>query len=388
MQKVDIQYLLEKYKAGTCTPEEFELLENWYLQWNPDEAKVDPERLEQIKEEVWQILLSRNNKEKKIHKWVRVAAAAAIIFSLSAGAYFFLQTTDEAIQQAQLYDVEPGGNKAILTLADGSNVVLDSIQTGVFAKQGNTQIIKSDSGQLVYSTSLSKGSKNLPGSLKKGDTPVQMNTLTTPRAGQYRLVLPDSSIAFLDAFSSIRFPTAFNGQSREVTTTGQVYFEVAHDEHKPFKVTTKGQTIRVLGTHFNINAYDDEAVIKTTLLEGSIEVSSLLTGQSSLIVPGQQSVIDTTGNIKIESADIDEITAWKDGYFRFNNVDLPSIMRQFSRWYDIEIVYENQNFPQQFNGKITRNASLSRVLKILELGGVKFRIEEKKLIVISDESYE
>ncbi len=392
MKKVDIKHLLEKYKAGTATPEELQLLENWYLQWKPDEVKVEHERLEQLKKEVWQILLSRSNKVRKIHRWLRVAAAAAVIIGLSAGVYFLLQTPDQPAPLAQiLHDVEPGGNKAILTLADGNQIILTDAQNGKLAEQDLTEIKKTTDGEIVYD--ISKVASASPPLSNK----LSYNTVTTPRAGQYKVVLPDSSIAFLDAFSSIRFPTAFKKEKREVTTTGQVYFEVAHDEYKPFIVKTKGQRVQVLGTHFNINAYDDEALIKTTLLEGSVQISALGSLSGSVILnPGQQAVMDTKGNIKVAEVSTGEFTAWKDGYFRFNNAGLPAIMRQFARWYDVEVVYEGQSFPQQFNGKIKRDANLSRVLRILDLGGVEFRLEslsadkadnsaeqpKKKLIVI------
>jgi len=194
------------------------------------------------------------------------------------------------------------------------------------------------------------------------------------------IILPDGTTAYLDAASSVHFPTAFTGNSREVSATGQVYFEVAHDKTKPFRVTIKGQTVEVLGTHFNIKAYDDETVIRTTLLEGSVKIS--VNGQSTLLHPGEQSQISaTTNKITVIHPDLDEVMAWKNGLFKFNNTDLQTVMRQLIRWYDVEVTYEGSNKNYRFGGYIPRDSKLSDVLRILQLSGVKFSIDGKKIIV-------
>jgi len=265
-------------------------------------------------------------------------------------------------------NITPGGNKAILTLQDGSTIILDDAQEGTLAQQGNANIVKTANGQLVYNKTDAQPEK------------VLFNTMTTPRGGQYKLTLPDGTDVWLNSASSITYPTAFVGNERNVSITGEAYFEVAKDKTKPFHVKAGSQTIEVLGTHFNVMAYADEDAIKTTLLEGSVKV----TGDkgSGILKPGEQSVINKAGDLKVTAASVDEAMAWKNGYFKFNRVGIKYIMRQLSRWYDVDVMYDGRVKEDEFVGTIGRGENIVQALHLLELANVHFKIQDKKIIVL------
>ena len=310
---------------------------------------------------------------KKFFNWPRVAAAAAILIAAFTGIYFlFNQKPKQDIAQSgstnQKEIIVPGGDKAILILADGSAIVLDTLHTGSLPQQGNTRIVKLNTGSLAYNAGAGSQLETL------------YNTLSTPSGGQFQLVLPDGSKVWLNSSSSIRFPTAFNGDERKVELTGEAYFEVAKNAAKPFKVSVKEMEVEVLGTHFNIMAYDDEKSINTTLLEGSVKVSKGSTGK--ILVPGQQSKVGSGGNIKITEADVEEAIAWKNGFFQFNSYDIETVMRQVARWYDVQVVYKHKIPGGNFSGIVSRKNNISRVLEILQGGDVQFKIEGKKVIVL------
>jgi transmembrane sensor len=268
-------------------------------------------------------------------------------------------------------DIAPGGDKAVLTLSDGSTILLDNAQNGNVAQQGNTKVIKLDNGQLAYSPSRSK--MGLGGE-------VLYNTIATPKGGQYQIVLPDGTRVWLNAASSIKFPTVFSGATRNVEMTGEVYLEIAKSAKQPFSVTTGKTTIQVLGTSFNINAYSDEEAEKTTLIEGKVKV---LKGNSeAILLPGQQAQITQQKLSVVRDADIEKVMAWKNGLFNFNGAGVEEVMRQLSRWYDIEVVYEKDVPDIEFIGKMSKNVSLSGVLKGLEGAGVHFRIEKGRKLII------
>jgi len=266
-------------------------------------------------------------------------------------------------------DIAPGSNKAILTLANGKQVLLTGAHNGRLATQGSTVINKNADGEVIYQQGTA-ASKN-----------VDYNTMSTPRGGQYKLTLADGTSVWLNSASSIRYPTAFNGAERIVEVSGEAYFEVAHNASKPFKVQSGSQTVQVLGTHFNVNAYTDEPVIKTTLLEGSVSISSGV--ENTLIRPGEQAVFDRH-LFKVTQADIEDEMAWKNGMFRFTNENLESIMRKVSRWYDVDVVYEDNEARQlPLTGIITHFTNVSKVLHMLELTRqVHFKVTGKKIIVI------
>lgn len=302
----------------------------------------------------------------------RWAAAAAVVIMISAGGYFYFnknekQTAKTATQQQRFKnDVAPGSNKAVLTLADGTRIILDSANNGTLTQQGNIKIIKLDDGQLAY-----KGSGN----------EVLYNTVSTPKGGQFKITLSDGSTVMLNASSSLRFPASFSGKFRDVELAGEGYFEIAKNTAKPFHVKVNDMRVEVLGTHFNINAYEDEAAIKTTLLEGSVKVATVNAQESTLIKPGQQAQLKGK-EIKVVPADIKEVIAWKEGRFYFDGSDIKTVMRQLSRWYDVEVKYEN-NIPDFFVAKIARDVPVSKLLQLLELTDlVHFKIEGNKITVM------
>jgi len=316
----------------------------------------------------------------------RIAAAASIVLIISLTIILNLPKqvakppVDAASQSATIKsnDIAPGGNKAMLTLADGSKINLDSANNGALTQQGNIRVTKLQDGKLVY---------NQDGSFPSTTEEVAYNTVSTPRGGQYQLTLADGSQVWLNAASSIRFPTSFTGKERKVEITGEAYFEVAKNAAMPFKVSIAGgrQEVEVLGTHFNINAFDDEQVIRTTLLEGSVKVStpSPLERVGVRLRPGQQATLNANARINIVNAvDTDEVIAWKNGKFQFGDgADIKTVMRQVARWYDVDIEYKGA-VSGRIGGTISRNVNVSQVFKMLEMTGTaKFRIEGKKILV-------
>jgi ferric-dicitrate binding protein FerR (iron transport regulator) len=266
-------------------------------------------------------------------------------------------------------DALPGFDGAVLTTASGNQIILDNATNGIVSKEGNTEAIK-QTNQLVYNES----SKALP----EVET---YNTLRTQKGRKFQLILADGTKVWLDAASSLTYPIAFTGMQRKVKATGQVYFEVAKDPAKPFIVEAAGTSVQVVGTHFNVNAYEDETTMKTTLLEGIIKITR--NNNSSMLKAGQQAVINVSepGSIKVNNeVDLDAVMAWKNGLFQFTNADLTTVLRQLSRWYDMDIVYEGKMPKREFEGKIGRDLNLSQVLKLLEKVQVRFRIEGNKLI--------
>lgn len=311
-------------------------------------------------------------KIRSIRRYVPYAAAAALI-AVMALVFHHSATPDRQLHVQQPQDasqVLPGGNKAVLILADGRQITLDTADNGTIARQGNVQVIKLDSGQLAY---------NHSGAGKGGAA--GYNTLATPKGGQFRITLPDGTKVWLNAASTLRFPNAFAGAERVVQLTGEAYFEVAKNAYMPFRVKVNDMAVQVLGTHFNVMAYPDEPGIRTTLLEGAVKVQH--GAHTMQLVPGQQARLGPSGDFTMQNnVDVEEVVAWKNGYFHFNHESLQGVMRQIGRWYDAEIAYEGEIAPRQFGGKIERSSSVTEVLKILELSKVHYRIEGKKIIVM------
>jgi ferric-dicitrate binding protein FerR (iron transport regulator) len=263
----------------------------------------------------------------------------------------------------------PGSNKATLTLANGTVIVLEDEKNGVLSQQGNAKILKLNSGQLAYNTARQPAA----------GSPAAFNTLSTPRGGQYQLTLADGTVVWLNAASSITFPAAFSGKERSVTLSGEAYFEIAANASQPFIVKVGNMQVKVLGTHFNVMAYGDEQTMNTTLLEGAVKVAGA-TGEV-LLQPGQQVKMDHAGALRVVAANLDEVIAWKNGIFSFNNAGIEEVMRQIARWYDAEVVYPDGIPQDRFQGEINRNADISTVLKILETSGVKFTVRGHKILV-------
>jgi ferric-dicitrate binding protein FerR (iron transport regulator) len=388
----NILALIEKYLAGTITPAERDYLNQWYHSFNDDEVEVtldDNENEEQLFEKIRSRLLETIHQDegqqknlRSNRKWrVPAAAAIAVLILLSAAYWMFSskpskqEITTTLPETKSENDIAPGGNRAVLTLADGSPVILDSVSNGIIGHQGNTKVQKLNNGLLVYVINGRQVSEN---------DEAFYNKITTPRGGQYQVTFTDGTKVWLNAASSIRFPVVFTGKYRKVEITGEAYFEVVKNKTMPFKVKANNSEIEVLGTHFNVSAYNDEAEIKTTLLEGKVKVSALDSDNKSpaVLKPGEQAAINKEGKIDIKNnADTEEAMAWMNGYFQFKSADLKTILRQIARWYDVDIEYKG-NANMLFTGQLTRNENVSKVLDKLALTGeVHFKIDGKKIIV-------
>lgn len=367
--------LIRRYRDNKATEEELEVF--FHLL---SEGTISQELEDVMNEE-------RPGEEQPVHRIpfykrraIRVAAAVLLILT-AAGGYWLSKKRPEAPLLTNnkpliKHDLPPGGNKAILELADGSSIVLDSASNGTLSRQGATKISKKD-GLLAYNQ---EGKK--PGE-------ILFNTIKTPRGGQYQLILSDGTKVWLNAASSLRFPAAFTGNERRVELTGEAYFEVAtlrfpSGQKMPFIVQKGEMSVQVLGTHFNVNSYEDEDAVRTTLLEGSVKVSK---GDASVIIkPGEQASISHSSQksqtIPVQTVSTDEVMAWKNGLFYFNGDNIEVIMRQLARWYDFDVTYEKP-VTEKFYVKINRNTNVSNVFKILETtGGAHFKIEGKKITVM------
>ncbi len=320
--------------------------------------------------------------ERPVYRMFRsrwYVVAAAVILLIGSGILLLLnrQHTSETPQAitATNPDILPGGNRAVLTLSDGRQVNLDSTAAGVVASQGNSQVKKLSNGQIAYEKDATAGS---------AEKTLVFNTLTIPRGGQYALVLPDGSRVWLNASSSITFPTSFVGPERTVKITGEVFFDVVKNGEHPFHVTLGNADVKVLGTEFNVNAYPDEPEIKTTLLSGAVEVGNA--GQRVRLYPGQQAqelVSTSEPKIKVvKDVDVEEVVSWKNGIISFKDADIKSIMRKVARWYDVEVEYQGEIPERIFVGGISRSANLSQILKVLALSKIHFELVDGKKIIV------
>lgn len=365
MELHELRELIAKYNAGEATIEEQVFIEQWYESIQGSDTTLNDVQLDGIRNEMATALSAYKKKSPVYIRWL---AAASIILAIGAGLYFLRQQTNRETVAVHQDDIAPGGTKAILTLGDGKQLQLQNMNIGQLARENGAVISKNASGQIVYTAVAS----NLPET---------NNIITTPRGGMYAVILTDGTRIWLNAASSLQFPTLFTGDNRTVKLEGEAYFEVAQNEKAPFRVISGQQTIEVLGTHFNISSYSDEPGITTTLLEGSIRV--IAANSSVVLKSGQQSVIKT-GNQQIsvnDGKDSTEVMAWKNGMFQFNNADISTIMRQIGRWYDVDVVFDGKLPEDQFRGKISRNVNATKVLKILELSGINFKIEGRKIIL-------
>lgn len=360
---------LEHYVEGTATPLEQAAVEKWY---NSIEADQDIETTGTQKERIYQKVVAVLNKDFRQGKvvsfknWMRYAAAIIII---AATGFFLVQVIKKEKESPVAQNkssIKPGTNRASLQLADGRVIYLDSLAEGAVAVQGNMQIVKLKNGEIVYK----------PTASGEEDGTVHYNSINTPVGGQYQVMLPDGSKAYLNSISSIKFPTRFTGNERKVHITGEVYLEVTRSK-TPFVVDVAGhQKITVLGTQFNVNAYPDEEAIATTLIEGSVKLQNNESGAVTKIKPGQQVRLKGAVTNTLDHVDVDHITAWRKGYFSFNQTPMPEIMRQLSRWYGAKITIDPQVVNETFTGKIPRNADVEKLLRIFEKTNV-FRCQIK-----------
>lgn len=373
--------LAEKFLDGTATDTEQKQLHRLYDKWIDDEETVvsETEHVEELRIEILQALKDRINGQKRVipfykRKSWRMAAAASIIIVAGVLLYYIhpaspkKELTSKETNVPNQSPVIPGKDRATLTLADGRVIDLDSSGAGLLAQEGSTSIINKD-GKIIYDPN------------KKGSGETIYNTISTPRGGQYQLVLPDGSKVWLNATSSIKFPVAFAGNSRTVELNGEAYFEVTKNPARPFVVKVKDVEVKVLGTHFNVMAYGEEGKIATTLLEGSVHVSR--GAENHVMVPGQQAVWKENGEYVLdEHADLEEVISWKNGKFYFNNADIKIIMRQIARWYDVDVEYRNISAQTQLGGVVSRKEDLRQLLNYFEIAGkVHFTIEGRKIIV-------
>ncbi len=357
--------LFEKYKARNCSPEEKLLLQNWFHRLAEDEdSGLSEDDLREAQRAFRKHSYTLFG--KPVHKlWQRVASAAAIVLVASLGVYLY-RSTLSAVDNHPLTEMQndflPGGNRATLTLADGRKIDLNQARNGELANQSGIKVTKTADGQLVYTISES-------GRASEG---LSYNTIETPYGGQYQVNLPDGSRVWLNSASSLKYPVHFSGSERKVEITGEAYFEVARNPALPFRVKNAGQTIEVLGTHFNVMSYPGESTINTTLLEGSVKVLS--SKGNKLLTPGQQARNGDQG-IDVVTVDTEEVVAWKNGFFIFKSEDAGSIMRQISRWYDVDIEIQGDISGKNFGGRISRSRNVSEVLEVLEsTGSIKFEI--------------
>jgi transmembrane sensor len=390
----DIQKMIERYVDGTATAEEIAFVESYYA-WQ-EKHKVpelsEPEK-ESLRQESFKKITAQLRPEpqsgRRVHTSLRVASIAAVLLIATTTTYLFFREApgnkipiDVAANKS--LDIAPGTNKATLTLADGSTITLDDKADGPIKALPGLVITKTQKGELLYTLSVR------PDNVPTGDrylgkeTSVRNNTVTTPRGGQYQVILPDATHVWLNAASTLTYPESFAGKTRWVKLDGEAYFEVAKNKAIPFHVFTGGQDVEVTGTHFNINGYMEERAIRTTLLEGGVTVHHQ--GHSQRISPGQQAVVlSNSAALKVKEVDTEEVVAWKNGLFQFNNASLEQIMSQLERWYDIKVDYSSLP-AKRYNGMVPRSANLSRVLKMLELtGDIKFKIDNNRQLRVLNE---
>ncbi len=410
MDKEKLIDLAARYLDGKATEAEKEELHSWYDDWldgtqhvdsaRPDSTEASGQRIferlrRQLREEPhWSNEETRQPGDQTksgrrpqrrvavltLRRRQMAGIAAALVLSIGLGIYLryathrppVIATQDPQVREFK-NDVAPGGNKAVLTLANGATILLDSASNGQLAQQGKVKVIKLANGQLIYQPDGAAEGKAATGK-------AAYNTMSVPRGGQYKLTLPDGTNVWLNAESSITYPTFFTGAKRRVTITGEAYFEVAKNPTMPFVVGYNEMEVQVLGTHFNIDAYPDDPLIRTTLLEGSVKLHK--GSNEVLISPGQQAGIGGEGRFKVSNVDVEEVVAWKNGYFHFTYADIESIMHQLARWYDIDVSYEGKIAADRFTGEVPRSAHLSEILQVLESSGARFRINGRKIVVL------
>lgn len=305
--------------------------------------------------------------------WSRVAVAASVLLVIGLGTYFFVfskgKEPQETVQASLPNDIgAPKTNRAMITLANGQTIYLDSAANGSLTLQGTVKLVKLEDGKIAYeSTGSSSGE-------------VSYNTLFNPRGSRViDMMLADGSRVWLNAGSSVTYPIAFVGNERKVSVEGEAYFEVAHDASKPFIVSKGGMAVKVLGTRFNVNAYDDESDIRVTLLEGSVQVTDRR--HAAAIKPGEQAIVKADKINVAGNVDLEQVMSWKEGYFRMKGTNLASLMRQVARWYDVEVVYRNSVPEARFGGLINRDVNVSDVLTALEQYGIHSGFENGKIII-------
>lgn len=353
--------LIKKYLDGNCTEQEKSWVEQWYLALNDNPDELSDKAVATDLLALQQRLSDITNKKLRLTPYIQAAAAVILISLAIGGVLWHNKTRNNLHKNATLVttDILPGSNRAVLSLDGGKEIMLSE----------DEESLVTDGNSITYNdgTAIQKIEK------------VQMATLTTPIAGQYQVILPDGTHAWLNAKSSITYPTRFSKGKREISVSGEVYLDVAKDPKKPFIVHTGQQQIEVLGTSFNINAYGDNGKTLTTLAEGSLRVTSAKSKNSALLVPGQQAVVSDAKTIEVKTVDTEEASSWKQGLCIINDKPLSNYALQLERWYDVEVDIRSYG-NTRFSAIIPRNAKLSEVLQAIELKtGVTFQIEGRKV---------
>ncbi|MBB5634573.1 hypothetical protein HDE68_000458 [Pedobacter cryoconitis] len=384
--KEKISELAEKWRRGTITAEEKIAFDTWYNSFDDTELTIagtsgNPGAY--LNKAISDRLDIRHPK-RKITKLKYSFLAAAIVLLVSGLVLYGTMLKSPADQSKKnslaISAIKPGGDKAILTLANGQKISLTDTATGEIAEQSGIVVTKTAKGQLIYTVKKSAVANS-------ADQALQFNTIETPMGGQYQVNLPDGTKVWLNAASSLKYPTQFAGNERRVQLTGEGYFEVSKDKKRPFIVVTDQQQVQVLGTHFNVNAYKEENAIKTTLLEGIVRVSKTGSQQnesmSKCLKPGEQATLKQA-SFHVDQVDVNHVVAWKNGYFTFEDEDLEVSMRKLGRWYNVSISYQGKFDNISFGGTISRSKSLAEVIKILEITRkMKFKVEGRRIIVMS-----
>lgn len=388
--------LFNSYMEGSCSDEErkeflkyavsekyksklLEIIEKMLNEQDPGSDKnlhnpdiIWDRILEEVKIRETEAVISTKNFSLNRIWW----AAAAILLPAIILTFLYVKYENAGqIAGAQLYksaqaDILPGGNKAMLILSDHSEILLDTARTGIIGKQGTASISKLGDGKLAYHSESNPKSEIL------------YNTVVTPRGGQYQLKLPDGTNVWLNAASSIKFPTNFAGKKRVVEVSGELFFEVTHNPQLPFIVKTSLAKIEVLGTSFNVNTYNEKMASAITLVEGSLKLSNNTNMESQVLKPGQQAFLNENGKIRLnDKVNVGSAIAWKNGYFQFNDTELETVMQQISRWYDFEVVYDGKQKNIHLTGIISRNVNASDVFKMLEISGVNVTLKDHVVVV-------
>ncbi|MGV3762019.1 FecR family protein [Parapedobacter sp.] len=363
-----MEQLLRKYLSGTCTPDERLQVEQWYRQLDLQGKLPSMEAMESDLADVRERL--PRERMRRLASWHRYAAAATVVAVMAVGVYVYVfqserpDTGAAAVTTSLPDDLAPGGNRAILQLADGTEIVLDDRPDGTVAQEGQHAIYKHADGELVYQPEARAA---------EHDAPV-FNRLQTPRGGQYHLVLPDGTHVWLNAASTLTYAISGTARERLVQLDGEAYFEVARDSDRPFRVTSRGQVVEVLGTHFNVNSYPDEPLVRTTLVEGEVKVNGSNDQRAVVLAPGEQALWAEGDQLTVRKVDVAQAVAWKDGKFNFNHSDVATVMRELSRWYDVDVVFEGEKPQIELSGEVYRNTNASNVLDILAFYDLDCRI--------------
>ncbi|HEY1060644.1 MAG TPA: FecR family protein [Daejeonella sp.] len=389
--RYEILRMIRRYVAGTANKEEIQFLETYYEYFEHEDdvfQGMSKPEIEKLEEELYQVLSFEQDYETSglvrplWFSWKRLVAAASILIFCTIGLYLYKshsinqQSRIVAKPKPVIKDIAPGGNMAVLTLADGTKINLDQATNGKIADQAGLDITK-QGGQLVYSPKSSKSANSSSQNL--------FNVIETPRGGEYKIVLPDGTQVWLNAASNLRYPAIFTGNERMVELKGEAYFEVVSNKKMPFRVKSNLQVVEVLGTHFNVNSYADEVTVRTTLIEGSVKILRENSKTTQTLQPGEQSSVNPDiPFVRVNSVNTEEFIAWKNGYFLFNNENIESIMRKIARWYNVDIEYKGEKPVGEFGGAVSKSKNISEVLRILQrTKAVNFKVQGRRVTVMN-----